>query len=367
MRLGFTLSLLMHLSALGWAIFSIQQTAQLPVPETVTISVAVLTPSEFTRMKQGDENTKNLESKAADKPSEEQSQKEAPKPVPPPPKPQAALPPPPEPEPAKPEPVKPEPEPPKAEPPKPDPPKPDPIAEKLAEPPPPEPAPPEPAPGPTPEEIAAQKAKEEAERKAAEARAKAEAERKRKEAEAKRKAEELKKKKLAEAKAKEAEKRKFDLDKLAKAIDASPDDPRALLDKSNKPTGARPQGDSQTATNTGPSAGTRDGRDTVLSAREADMLRGMLNAQLARCWRLPAGGGGTSVPVVTLGWSLKPDGTLDGEPRVVRTGDGPLFQVATEAAIRAVKTCVPFQLPPDKYANWRVITDWAFDPSKMVQ
>ncbi|MBX9926107.1 MAG: cell envelope integrity protein TolA [Hyphomicrobiaceae bacterium] len=359
MRLGLIFSLLMHLSMLAWAIFSIQQTARLPVPETVTISVAVVTPSEVTRMKQGDENTKNLESKAADKPSEQQSQKEAPKPVPPRPKPQAALPPPPpEPEPAKPEPVKPEPpkpEPPKAEPVKPDPPKPDPIAEKLAEPPPPDP-------GPTPEQLAAEAAKKEAEAKAA-------AERKRKEAEAKAKAEAERKRKAAEAKAKaDAEKRKFDLDKLAKAIDESPEDPRALLDKSNKPTGARPQGDSRTATNSGPSAGTREGRDTVLSARDADLLRGMLNSQLARCWRLPAGGGGgTTVPVVTLAWNLRPDGSLDGEPRVVQSGAGPLSQIATEAAIRAVKTCQPFQLPPDRYANWRQITDWAFDPSKMVQ
>ncbi len=367
MRLGLTCSLLMHLSLLVWAIFSIQQTVSLPVPETVTISVALVTPSDITRMKQGDENTKNLESKAAEKPSDQQSQKEAAKPIPPPPKPQAALPPPPEAEPPKPEPAKPEPvksEPVKSEPVKPEPPKPDPIAEKLAEPP-----PPEPTPGPTPEQLAAEKAKAEAEAKAAEAKAKADAERKRREAEAKAKAEADRKRKIADAKAKaDAEKRKFDLDKLAKAIDESPEDPRALLDKSNKPTGARPQGDSRTATNTGPSAGTRDGRDTVLSAREADLLRGMLNSQLARCWRLPAGGGGgTTVPVVTLAWNLRPDGSLEGEPRVVQSGAGPLSQVATEAAIRAVKTCQPFQLPPDRYANWRQITDWAFDPSKMIQ
>lgn len=359
MRLGLTISLLMHLALLAWAVISIQRTPELRLPETVTISVAVVTPSDVTRMKQGDENTKNLESKAADKPSELQSEQEAPKPKPPPPKPSAAPPPPPEPEPAK-----PEPEPPKAEP------KPDPIAEKLAALPPekaPEPPPeavPEPAPGPTPEELA----KAEAERKAAEAAAKAEAERKRKEAEAKRKAEAERKRKLAEAKAKaEAEKRKLDLDKLAKAIDQAPDDQqKALIDKSQKPTGARPQGDSATAKNTGPSAGTRDGRDTVLSAREADLLRGLLNSQLTQCWRLPAGGGGTDTPVVVLTWRLKPDGALDGEPRVVQPQNSPLFQVAAEAAIRAVKACSPFQLPPDRYQNWREIVNWEFDPRKML-
>jgi len=362
MRLGLIISLLMHMALLAWAVLTIQQTPELRLPETVTISVAVVTPSDVTRMKQGDENTKTLESKAADKPSELEAQKEVAKPKPAPAPPAATPPPPPEPEPPKPEPKKAEPEPPK-----PDPPKPDPIAEKLAALPPekaPEPPPPEPAPGPTPEELA----KAEAERQAAEARAKAEAEKKRKEAEAKKKAEAEKKKKLAEAKAKaDAEKAKFDLDKIAKAIDQAPDAAqKALIDKSSKPAGARPQGDSKTATNTGPSAGTRDGRDTVLSAREADMLRGLLNAQLTSCWRLPAGGGGTDTPVVVLTWRLRPDGALDGEPRIVQPQNSPQFQVAAEAAIRAVKACVPFQLPPDKYQNWREIVNWEFDPRKML-
>lgn len=358
MRLGLTISLLVHATLLAWAVLTIQQTPELRTPDVVTISVAVVTPSEVTRKKQGDETTKTLESKAADKPADTVPQPEVAKPKPPPP---AAAPPPPAPESPPPEPPKPEP--PKAE--TPPPPKPDPIAEKLAEAPPPEPTPPEPAPGPTPEELAAQ----EAARKAAEAAAKAEAERKRKEADAKRKAEAERKRKEAEAKRKADEKRRKELEaKLAQAIDQAPDAPqKALIDKSNRPAGTRPQGDSQTATNTGPSAGTRDGRDTVLSAREADMLVGLINARLMECWRLPAGGGGTTVPTVVLSWRLKPDGMLDGEPRVVRTGGGPLAQVATEAAIRAVKTCAPFQLPPDKYANWREITDWAFDPSKMVQ
>ncbi|MFX8624416.1 hypothetical protein ABTM07_19890, partial [Acinetobacter baumannii] len=82
----------------------------------------------------------------------------------------------------------------------------------------------------------------------------------------------------AAAKAKaEAEKKKFDPNKLAELLNKQPDDApqKALIDKSQKQSGAKPTGDSQTATNTGPSAGTRDGRDSVLSAREADMLNAL--------------------------------------------------------------------------------------------
>ncbi len=350
MQLGFIISLAVHVAVLGWMLVNLHQTPKIDVPDTVTISVAIVTPSEVTRMKQGDENTKNLESKAADKPSEEDSTKEAAKPKAAPP---AAAPPPPPPvEVAKAEPPPP-PEPPKAEPP---PPVPPPEPPKAETPPPPEPA------GPTPEEQAALAAKLAAEQKAAEAKAKADAA-------AKAKADAAKKAKAdAASKAKaDAEKKKFDANKLAELINKSADDApqKALIDKSNKPVGAKPTGTSQTATNTGPSAGTKEGRDTVLSAREADMLNSLLNSQLSACWTLPAGGGGSQTPIVALSWHLKQDGTLDGEPQILQSQNTPLFAVAAEAAVKAVKKCAPFNLPPDKYANWRDIT-WKFDPSKML-
>jgi len=361
MRLGFIISLTLHVLLMGWMVLNLHQTPEIVVPDVVPISVAIVTPSEFTRMKQGDQYTKNLESKAADKPSEEENTKEAAKPKAAPP---APAPPPPVEETPPPPPEPPKPEPAKVEPPKPEPPKPDEIAQKLAEPPPPEPA------GPTPEEQAALAAKLEAERKAAEAKAKADAaakaaELKKKLAEEKRKKDEAEKKRLAKL---EADKKKFDPNKLAELLNKTPDDAaqKALLDKSNKTSGAKPTGDSKTATNLGPSAGTKEGRDSVLSAREADMLASLIDSKLRGCWRLPAGGGGSQTPIVTLSWRLKPDGTLDGEPQILQPQNNPLFTVAAEAAVRAVKSCVPFELPADKYANWRDIKSWAFDPSKML-
>ena len=370
MRLGFIISLTLHVLLMGWLVLNLHQTPEIVVPEVVPISVAIVTPSEFTRMKQGDQYTKNLESKAADKPVEDDNTKEAAKPKAAPP-PAATPPPPPVEETPPPPPEPPKPEPAKEEPPKPEPPKPDEIAKKIAEPPPPEPE------GPTPDEQAALAAKLDAEKKAEEAKAKADAaakaaelkkkqdDLKKKLAEDKKKKEEAEKKRLA---ALEAKKAKFDPAALEKMLEQQPDEGKktALLDKSKKPVGGKASGDSHTATNLGPSAGTKEGRDNVLSAREADMLASLIDSKLRGCWRLPAGGGGAQTPIVTLSWRLKPDGTLDGEPQVLQPQNNPLFAVAAEAAVRAVKSCVPFQLPPDKYANWKNITSWAFDPSKML-
>ena len=82
----------------------------------------------------------------------------------------------------------------------------------------------------------------------------------------------------------------------------------------------------------------------MLSAREQDLLKGKISAQLRGCWRLPGGGGGIETVVVTVHWRLRPDGSLDGEPQVERPQATPVFQIAAEAAVRAVKACAPFTL-----------------------
>ncbi len=390
MPFGLFLSLLFHASLLGWALFSMPTAPPLS-PDTPAIAADIITPSEFLRLKQGSEDSKNLETKANDQPKPDDSKNDTPKPsnAPPPP------PPPAEEQVAKAEPP-PEPEPPQAaEPPPPPPPpaktEPDPIAKKIDEPPP----PPEPQPGPTPDEKklleqkleqerqaeeAKKKAEEEAKKKAdEEAKKKAEAEAKKKaEDEAKKKAEEeakkkkaaeLKKKKQEEAKKKaEAAKKQFDPSKIASLLEKSPDDatPKALLDKDKKKKGQQASGSSSSSTNFGKEAGTQTGSDTVLSAREQDLLKGMLKSQLNGCWRPPGTGGGSEVPVVELHWELNADGTLVGEPRVTSAPSTTAGQVYAEAALRAVRMCAPFRLPPDKYeGGWKYI-DWTFDPREML-
>lgn len=345
MYYGLAISLLVHGALLAWAMLSIHAAPERGA-EPEPIAVALITPSELLRLKQGAETAKELEAKASEEPKPEVSKLEAEKP-----KPVLAPTPPAEAPPAEPE----KSEPAKAEPPKPA----DPIAAKLAELPPPEPKEPEPAPGPTPEEL---KAEQEAKQKAEEEKKKAEEKRKaeeKKKAEAKKKAEEAKKKKLAEEKRKkEEEKKKASVaDRLA-----------ALLDKDPTRKGA-PTSATEPAKPTeykGPTAGTATGNDTVLSVREQDLLRGMLRTQIARCWRLPGAGGGAETPVVTLRWRMRPDGTVDGEPIIEKSAGGPLGGLANEAALRAVKGCQPYDLPQDFYeSGWKEVI-WEFDPSDML-
>jgi colicin import membrane protein len=390
---GLVLSLIFHASLLAWALINLRSTPPL-TPDTPAISADLITPSEFLRLKQGSEDAKHLETKANDKPTPDESKNDTPKPAnaPPPP------PPPAEEQVAKTEPP-PEPEPPQAaEPPPPPPeatkPPPDPIAKKLEEPPPPAatpPPPPEPQPGPTPDEKKAeeerqaqeaakkkadeeakQQAEEDAKKKAEEeAKKKALAEAKKKAADEakKKKAAELKKKKQEEARKKaEAAKKQFDPSKIASLLEKSPDDatPKALLDKDKRKKGQQASGSKTDAFDTGKEAGTTTGTDTVLSAREQDLLKGMLKQQLNGCWRPPGTGGGEEVPVVVLHWELNPDGSLVGEPQVTNAPNTTAGQVYSEAALRAVRMCSPFHLPPDKYeGGWKTI-DWTFDPRQML-
>ncbi len=375
MPFGFLISICLHAALLGWAYLSALSAAPLPTENTPSISAEIITPSEFLRLKQGSEDAKNLDTKAKDEPTPDDSKNETKKPdnAPPPPPPQevAKVEPPTPPEPTPPEPTPPDPTPPEPTPP--EPPKP---PEPVKPEPPPEAAkadPPPPLPGPTPDEQKILEQKIEQARLEDEAKKKAEDEAKKKledEARKKKLAEEAKKKKLAEAKRKKAEeaKKQFDPSKIASLLDKAPDDapPKALLDKDPKKKGQQAAGTSKTATVTGREAGTATGTDTVLSAREQDLLKGMLKSQLNGCWRPPGTGGGSDVPVVSLHWQLQPDGSLDGDPRVTNAPSTPAGQVYAEAALRAVRNCAPFQLPPDKYeGGWKII-DWVFDPRELL-
>lgn len=340
--------------------------------DSPAISAEIVTPSEFLRLKKGSEDSKLLETKANDEPKPDDSKNDTKKPdnapaPPPPPQEVAKLDEPPPPEPEKPT-------------------EPDQITKKLEE------APPPPA-GPTPDEQkqldqklmeqkleeqrkadeeAKKKADEEAKKKAdEEAKKKADEDAKKKAEEAKKKkaAEEARKKKLAEQKRKEAEKKKFDPSKIASLLDKAKDDApqKALLDKDPTKKGQQASGTRDDAlAPVGQEAGTATGADMVLSLREQDMLKGMLKAQLNGCWRPPGTGGGDEIPVVTLSWEMNPDGTLRTQPKVTHAPSTPAGQVYAEAAVRAVKTCEPFRLPPDKYeGGWRFI-DWTFDPRELL-
>jgi colicin import membrane protein len=343
-QFGLAISLLLHTGLLAWAYLVMLSTPKLEPPEPEPITVALITPSELLRLKQGSETAKELEAKAKEEPSPAVSKQEAekPKPVEAPTPPEEPKPPVEEAKPAPPEAAKPN------EPPPPEPPKADPIADKLAA------LPPEPAPGPSPEEL-----KKLEDDKKVEEEKKAEEKRK---IEAKKKSDELKKrieqrKKSAEAKKMaDAAKKSTTADRLAALLDKDPA-------KKGAPQSALPP--TKDTTYTGPTAGARQGTDTVLSAREQDLLRGQISAQLRGCWQLPGGGGGIETTVVTLKWHLTSDGSLDGEPATQEPQSDPVYQIAAEAAIRAVKKCTPFSLPPEMYTSWKTII-WEFDPREML-
>jgi colicin import membrane protein len=367
MSFGLLVSVLLHAGLLAWALLNFHATPPLKLPEEVPVEVSIISQIDLElKQKQGDSLSKIEE--AAQSQGKAPSPKDAPKPKPvravEPPPPAAAEPPPPPPEPPKP------PEPVKAEPPPP--PKPDEIAAIIEKAPPP---PPEPE-GPSLEEkkkleeqLAEQQRQDEA-RKAAEAEAKrkAEAEAKKKaDAEAKKKADELHRKKLAEDKRKreEAERKKaaelarksksFET-QMAELLNKVPDQPSAAQGAQVPPT--RP------TTAKGPTAGTKTGTDNVNKARAEQMIVAMLNSAFEQCWNKPLAGGGVAAPVVTLKWNLGPDGTLQGDPKVVQTDkSNPLADQAERAALRAVQTCAPFQLPPDMYQMWREVT-WKFNPNQ---
>lgn len=356
MPFGLTLSILLHGGALAWAYLAMLSTPPLKTPEPEPITVALITPSELLALKKGSETATELEAKAKEEPKPEVSKVEAekPKPILAPELPVEPAPPPVEDKKAE----APPPEPPKEEPP----PKSDPIAEKLAA------LPPDPPPGPTPDELkkieeekrAEQQRQAEEQRKAEEEKKKAEEEKKRK-AEEKRKAEQKekeRKKKLAEQKRKEEEKKKKQeqADRLAALLDKDPT-------RKGAPNSAAPP--TNPTDYTGPTAGANEGDAPVLSVREQDLLRSQISAQLRQCWKLPGGGGGIETMVVTIRWRLRPDGSLEGEPAVEAPQAGPVFQIAAEAAMRAVKACSPFTLPPDKYWAWKSII-WDFDPREML-
>lgn len=133
----------------------------------------------------------------------------------------------------------------------------------------------------------------------------------------------------------------------------------ALLDKRDP---QRKSATGETLSNT-PSLGTATGRAVTLSQNELDALR----ARLRECWNVPVGVAEARDLIVTVRIQFKQDGSLQTEPRLMNSASHPAFQVASESALRAVRTCAPYSfLPATKYEAWKdVIVD--FDPRDMFR
>ena len=382
MWFGFTASVVLHAGLLAWALVSFASAPPLKMPEVQPVEVAIITPDDLVRLKKGDRSSKNLKTRKAESPEKSDAKKKPKRIV------KAAAPPPPSSEPA-PRVLKTKPAPP------------DPIADKIAN---------LSTPEPDPAEVrrkkaaeaeakakadAAAKAKAAAEAKAkaeaeaaakaraeaeakkqaeaeakkqaeAEAKKKAAAEKKRKAAEAKRKLaakkkrEAARRKKLAEAKRRrEAEKRKkeFNANRIAALLNKLPEDKRA-------PSGSQDAPDDRRLPR-GAAAGAPEGKDDRLTASQVSMIGVMMKQQTTRCWNINAGLDGAQDLVVEVVVRLKPNGEIDGRPRVENMRQTPQFRDAANSALRALIQCAPYDLPAQFYkGGWdhMVVT---FDPNKM--
>ncbi len=329
---GLIASVVFHVALILWALRAMFLTPPLLPSEPEPIEIALITPSELLRLKKGNIDAKELEAKANKVENKEPTvEDKANKPKPP-------------------EPVTPPP----AEPPKVEEKTPDPIAEKLAA------LPPEQA---KPDELALEAAKKLEEEKKLEEQKKLDAAQKekddkeKKEKEAKEKKEkEAKEKKEKEAKAKKEKEAK---EKKEKELEARR---LALLNKDPTKKGAE-SANTDPAKPTdfkGPTAGASKGNDTVLSAREQDLIGSRIKTQIERCANFPGGGGGMEIPVVELQLTYKEDGTLAGEPVVLNPQATTAYELARSASVQAARNCT-LDLKMFPYNSWRTfkfIFDW---------
>jgi colicin import membrane protein len=371
---GLLVSVLMHAALLGWTVISIQSTAELRPHMIEPVAVDMITPSELTRLTKGSRQAKLKEAQPKESPQAEPAPKEGPRPRP------VTAPPPP-----------PPPEPPPVQAEEPPPPK---VAAAAPPPPPPAVEPPKPEPDKAAleqkladlalqqaEEAKRQaetKAKAEAEAKAkadAEAKAKAEADAKAKaEAEAKAKAEAKRvadAKRRAELKRKHDEKRRKDAERKRLAAEEkakfSADRLSALLDKTpdpRAPAPAAPETKSDSRVK-GPVLGAPEGRDAELSASARAMLGQLMRESVKRCWNINAGLDGVDKITVRIEIRLNRNGALADNPKILNSGNGPLFRDMADSALRAIVACAPYALPPDMYEGGWDHMIMNFDPSQM--
>ena len=133
----------------------------------------------------------------------------------------------------------------------------------------------------------------------------------------------------------------------------------ALLDKRD-PQRKSATGDTISRT---PTLGANTTNAPRLSQSEIDALRTRIQA----CWSVPAGVSEAKDLIVQVRIQFRPDGSLEAEPILINHGSGPYFQVAAEAALRAVRRCAPYSfLPAAKYEAWKDV-EVTFDPREMYR
>lgn len=95
--------------------------------------------------------------------------------------------------------------------------------------------------------------------------------------------------------------------------------------------------------------------------------RNSLVLDVQQCWNPPIGVRDAADLQVTLLINMKPDGRLDGSPKLIEPSgvQNGVVRQAFEAGRRALLRCAPYKLPKEKYERWRQI-EVVFNPQKMV-
>jgi len=112
-----------------------------------------------------------------------------------------------------------------------------------------------------------------------------------------------------------------------------------------------------------PSLGVPTGNAATLTQSEIDALR----ARIQQCWSPPVGLADARELVVVVRIRFNQDGSLSQDPTLSNQGSHPLFQVAAESALRAVRRCAPYSfMPIAKYDVWKDV-EVTFDPRDMFR
>jgi len=112
-----------------------------------------------------------------------------------------------------------------------------------------------------------------------------------------------------------------------------------------------------------PSLGVPTGSAASLTQSEIDALR----ARIQQCWSPPVGLADARDLIVVVRIRFNQDGSLSQDPSISNLGSHPLFQVAAESALRAVRRCAPYSfMPVAKYDVWKDV-EVTFDPRDMFR
>lgn len=71
-------------------------------------------------------------------------------------------------------------------------------------------------------------------------------------------------------------------------------------------------------------------------------------------WVVPKGAG-TQDAKVKMRLRLRPDGTLIDPPEIMNSQESSGFLAVSQSALKAVRDCEPFALPPEQYETWKDI------------